>query len=54
VLATLALALARFVTRDLIVSQNKNFGRNPSWLYVKPVVTRGSTAFHNSALESGV
>jgi hypothetical protein len=35
--------LARVVTRDLVVSQNKNFGRNPSWSYVKPVVTRGST-----------
>jgi hypothetical protein len=41
VLATLA--LARVVTRDLVVSQNKNCGRNPSWSYVKPVVTRGST-----------
>jgi hypothetical protein len=41
VLATLA--LARVVSRDLVVSQNKNFGRNPSWSYVKPVVTRGST-----------
>jgi hypothetical protein len=41
VLATLA--LARVVPRDLVVSQNKNFGRNPSWSYVKPVVTRGST-----------
>jgi phosphoribosylpyrophosphate synthetase len=41
VLATLA--LARVVTRDLVASQNKNFGRNPSWSYVKPVVTRGST-----------
>jgi hypothetical protein len=37
------LALARVVTRDLVVSQNKNFDRNPSWSYVKPVVTRGST-----------
>jgi hypothetical protein len=37
------LALARVLTRDLVVSQNKNFGPNPSWLYVKPVVTRGST-----------
>jgi hypothetical protein len=39
VLATLA--PARVVTRDLVVSQNKNFGRNPSWSYVKPVVTCG-------------
>jgi hypothetical protein len=41
VLATLA--LARVVTRNLVVSQNKNFGRNPSWSYVQPVVNRGST-----------
>jgi hypothetical protein len=41
VLATLA--LARVVIRDYVVSQNKNLGRNPSWSYVKPVVTRGST-----------
>jgi hypothetical protein len=47
VLAKLALALARVVTRDLVVSQNKNFGRNPSWSYVKPVVTRGSTVLKN-------
>jgi hypothetical protein len=38
VLATLALAR--------VVSQNKNFGRNPSWSYVKPVVTRGSTVYN--------
>jgi hypothetical protein len=37
------LALARVVTQELVVSQNKNFGRNPSWLYVKLVVTSGST-----------
>jgi hypothetical protein len=40
VLATLV--LGRFVTRDLVVSKNKIFCRNPSWSYVKPVVTRGS------------
>jgi hypothetical protein len=40
-----SLALARVVTRDLVVSQNKNFGRNPSWSDVKPVVTRGFTVF---------
>jgi hypothetical protein len=41
VLATLALALV--VTQDLVVSQINNVGRNQSWSYVKPVVTRGST-----------
>jgi hypothetical protein len=41
VLATLA--LARVVTQDLVISQNKNFGRNPSWSYVKLVITRGPT-----------
>jgi hypothetical protein len=27
----------RVVTQDLVVSQNLNFGRNPSCSYVKPV-----------------
>jgi hypothetical protein len=35
--------LVLVVTRDMIVSQNKNFGRNPNWSYVKPVVYRGPT-----------
>jgi hypothetical protein len=42
------LALARVVTRDMAVSQNKNFGRNPSLSCVKPVVTRGSTVQINA------
>jgi hypothetical protein len=33
----------RVVTKDLVESQNKYFGRNPSCSYVKPVVTRGPT-----------
>jgi hypothetical protein len=39
------LALAPVVTRDLVVSQNKNFGHNPSWSYVNLVVTRGPTVY---------
>jgi hypothetical protein len=36
----------RVITQYLVVSQNKNFGHNPSCSYVKPVVTRGSTVLY--------
>jgi hypothetical protein len=43
VVTQVALTGMRIVKKDLVVSQNYNFGRNPSCSYVKPVVTRGST-----------
>jgi hypothetical protein len=43
VITQVALTGMQVVTQDLAVSQNKNFGRNSSCSYVKPVVACGST-----------